>query len=115
MHQGQRLLPRGSGRLHCLLKNARLVHREQAAANSAGAISGETVQASYPFDVETAVLCAGFAFEAYNEPSQKDVRWERRADGGDVAFMSDDFVHECCAGRLEVRLIQSQRAFIEPS
>ena len=49
-----------------------------------------------------AVLCAGFAFEAYNEPSPNDARWERGADGCDVAFMSEAFARQCYAGRLEV-------------
>lgn len=62
---------------------------------------------THAFDVETAVLCAGFAFEAYNEPSPADARWERGADGCDVAFMSDDFARQCYAGRLEVRLRQA--------
>jgi len=95
-------------RLKSLGLSLRAAGAGASSANSAGAISGETVQASYPFDVETAVLCAGFAFEAYNEPSQNDARWERGADGCDVAFMSDDFVRECYAGRLEVRLIEAQ-------
>ena len=56
------------------------------------------------FDVETATLLAGFAFEAYNEPEEGDARWERGADGCNVAFMSDGFAAECYAGRLEVTL-----------
>ena len=58
------------------------------------------------FDIDTAVLAAGFAFEAYNEPSERDARWERGADGCDVAFMSEAFARECYRGRLEVRLCE---------
>ena len=56
------------------------------------------------FDAETAVLLSGFAFEAYNAPSERDARWERGADGCNVAFMSDAFARLCYAGMLEVRL-----------
>lgn len=51
---------------------------------------------------DTAVPFAGFAFEAYNEPSQNDARWERGADGCDVAFMSEEFARECYSGVLYV-------------
>ena len=63
---------------------------------------------AHQFDVQTAVLCAGFAFEAYNEPSPTDARWERGADGCDVAFMSEAFARECYAGRLVVRLLEAE-------
>mmetsp|Transcript_46903 Transcript_46903/g.77611 ORF Transcript_46903/g.77611 Transcript_46903/m.77611 type:complete len:742 (-) Transcript_46903:731-2956(-) len=62
----------------------------------------------HAFDADTAVLLAGFAFEAYNEPAPRDARWERGADGCDVAFMSEAFAHECYAGRLEVRLCEAK-------
>ena len=58
----------------------------------ASAASSPSVK--HAFDVETAVTLAGFAFEAYNEPSEQDARWERGADGCDVAFMSEDFARE---------------------
>jgi len=58
------------------------------------------------FSVDKAVLAAGFAFEAYNEPSERDARWERGADGCDVAFMSEAFARECYEGRLEVKLCE---------
>jgi hypothetical protein len=69
---------------------------------AAVALSGAPPQPA--FDVEAAVLLSGFAFEAYNEPSESDARWERGADGCHVAFMSDDFAAECYRGRLEVKL-----------
>ena len=47
------------------------------------------------FNVTTAVLAAGFAFEAYNEPDERDARWERGADGCDVSFMSEEFARAC--------------------
>ena len=60
------------------------------------------------FNVSTAVLAAGFAFEAYNEPSQNDARWERGADGIDVAFLSEEFAKEVYDGILEVRLCEAR-------
>ena len=66
-----------------------------------------------PFNQTTAVLAAGFAFEAYNEPSEQDARWERGADGCDVAFMSEEFAREVYAGRLEVRLVQAKELSTE--
>ena len=60
------------------------------------------------FNIDTAVLLAGFAFEAYNEPAENDSRWELGADGTNVAFMSEAFARECYAGRLEVRLCEAK-------
>ena len=60
------------------------------------------------FNSTTAVLAAGFAFEAYNEPSENDARWERGADGIDVAFMSETFAQEVYKGILEVRLCEAK-------
>jgi len=67
-----------------------------------------TLMAGAPFNQTKAVLAAGFAFEAYNEPNEQDSRWERGADGCDVAFMSENFAREVYAGRLEVRLIEAK-------
>ena len=61
------------------------------------------------FNVSTAVMAAGFAFEAYNEPSEDDARWERGADGIDVAFMSEEFAREVYDGILEVRLCEARQ------
>ena len=65
------------------------------------------------FNVTTAVLAAGFAFEAYNEPDEQDARWERGADGCDVAFMSEEFAREVYAGRLEVRLCEAKELSVD--
>ena len=67
-----------------------------------------TAMAGAPFNQTKAVLAAGFAFEAYNEPAEQDARWERGADGCDVAFMSENFAREVYAGRLEVRLCEAK-------
>lgn len=80
----------------------------RAALAAPALMSESSVVKEAPFNVTTAVLAAGFAFEAYNEPSEKDARWERGADGCDVAFMSEDFAREVYAGRLEVRLCEAK-------
>ena len=67
-----------------------------------------TLMAGAPFNQTKAVLAAGFAFEAYHEPNEQDSRWERGADGCDVAFMSENFAREVYAGRLEVRLVEAK-------
>jgi hypothetical protein len=84
-------------------KNSAITCLRAQAPQSNGDVALAALAKGYnPFDVETAVLCAGFAFEAYNEPSPNDARWERGADGCDVAFMSEAFARQCYAGRLEV-------------
>ena len=75
--------------------------------------SPSAAEAAAPFNVSTAVFAAGFAFEAYNEPAEQDARWERGADGCDVAFMSEDFAREVYAGRLEVRLCEAKELTTE--
>lgn len=64
-----------------------------------------TYSSKQAFNVETAVQLSGFAFEAYNSPSERAARWEQGADGCNVAFMSDGFARNCYAGILEVRLL----------
>ena len=54
------------------------------------------------FSLKTAALCAGFAFECYNDPA--GARWERGADGCDVAFRSTSFIRSCYAGAALVRV-----------
>lgn len=70
--------------------------------------SPRMAQADAEFNATTATLAAGFAFEVYNEPSENDARWERGADGIDVAFLSEDFAREVYDGILEVRLCEAR-------
>ena len=73
--QGQR---QSLSEMENMVKDRRGAHGLSMSAS--GAITaGERVPGQ--FDVNTAVQCAGFAFEAYNEPSPNDARWERGADG----------------------------------
>ncbi|XP_008663379.1 uncharacterized protein [Zea mays] len=57
-----------------------------------------------PFDINLAVVLAGFAFEAYTSPPA-DVGW-RETDAADcqTVFLSDVFLREVYDGRLVVRL-----------
>lgn len=48
------------------------------------------------FSFRDACACAGFAFESYNDPD--GARWERGADGCDVAFRDASFVRSCSSG-----------------
>ena len=57
------------------------------------------------FSLKTAALCAGFAFECYNDPA--GARWERGADGCDVAFRSTSFIRSCYAGAALVRVARA--------
>ena len=61
---------------------------------------------SRAFDLGTASLCAGFAFESYNDPD--GARWERGADGCDVAFRDASFVRSCYAGALIARVVEAR-------
>ena len=99
-------LPRGDLIARC---------RELAAENAAlrATLSNRTAPALEPsssrtaraprFALGLASLAAGFAFESYNEPD--GARWERGADGCDVAFLSAPFVRSCYAGALVARVI----------
>ena len=44
------------------------------AAFSAAPVMQERAAVQAPFNVTTAVIAAGFAFEAYNEPAEQDAR-----------------------------------------
>lgn len=57
------------------------------------------------FDVFQASALAGYAFESYNAP--QGARWERGADGCDVAFSSADFVRTAYAGAVVVRVLRA--------
>ena len=82
--------------------------RRRSSTHTARHAQTQGATAAAPFNQTKAVLAAGFAFEAYNEPSEQDARWERGADGCDVAFMSENFAREVYAGRLEVRLVDGE-------
>ncbi|KAH8076937.1 phospholipase [Aureococcus anophagefferens] len=58
------------------------------------------------FSLGAASLCAGFAFESYNDPD--GARWERGADGCDVAFRDASFVRSCYAGALIARVVEAR-------
>eukprot|EP00538_Stauroneis_constricta_P013941 CAMPEP_0119568144 /NCGR_PEP_ID=MMETSP1352-20130426/38021_1 /TAXON_ID=265584 /ORGANISM="Stauroneis constricta, Strain CCMP1120" /LENGTH=130 /DNA_ID=CAMNT_0007617491 /DNA_START=107 /DNA_END=496 /DNA_ORIENTATION=- len=43
------------------------------------------------FDLDTALFCAGLAFDAYTEPPPDSSRWERGSKGMNVAFLSNAY------------------------
>ena len=76
------------------------------AENAAFRRSSESTVYQAGFDLSAACGLAGYAFESYNAPSGG--RWERGADGCDVAFSSPSFVRECYAGALVVRVVAAR-------
>ncbi|KAL3726795.1 hypothetical protein ACJRO7_031660 [Eucalyptus globulus] len=57
-----------------------------------------------PFDLNLAVILAGFAFEAYTTPPQNIGRREVDAAGCKTVFLSESFVREIYDGQLFVKL-----------
>ncbi|CAI5472913.1 unnamed protein product [Closterium sp. Yama58-4] len=56
-----------------------------------------------PFDLNLAVLLAGFAFESYNEPQEsKETLWEEDVGGCRTIFTSYGFAYELYSGQLIV-------------
>jgi len=58
------------------------------------------------FDVDTALFCAGLAFDAYVEPDPDSSRWERGSKGMNVAFVSSDYTRNLYKGMVEVTPIE---------
>ncbi|CEL96583.1 unnamed protein product [Vitrella brassicaformis CCMP3155] len=65
------------------------------------------------FDIRKAVLLAGFSFQAYNEP--RAGKWERSANGNDVAFQSADFIRQVFDGLLLVTVLEASDLVREDS
>lgn len=58
------------------------------------------------FDTDTALFCAGLAFDAYVEPAANSSRWERGSKGMNVAFSSSSFTKNLYKGMVEVTPIK---------
>jgi len=58
------------------------------------------------FDVDTALFCAGLAFDSYVEPDPDSSRWERGSKGMNVAFVSSAFTRNLYSGMVEVTPIE---------
>jgi Lipase (class 3) len=56
------------------------------------------------FDVSTAVLCGGLAFDVYVEPAANSSRWERGSGGLAVAYSSRAFARKLYKGILEIKV-----------
>ncbi|XP_052730152.1 uncharacterized protein LOC108325976 isoform X3 [Vigna angularis] len=57
-----------------------------------------------PFDINLAVILAGFAFEAYTTPPENIGRREVDAAGCKTVYLSEEFVHEIYDGQLFIKL-----------
>ncbi|KAG8658495.1 hypothetical protein MANES_03G155700v8 [Manihot esculenta] len=57
-----------------------------------------------PFDINLAVVLAGFAFEAYTSPPEKFGRREVDAAGCKTVYLSETFVREIYDGQLFIKL-----------
>ncbi|XP_057429131.1 uncharacterized protein LOC130722426 isoform X2 [Lotus japonicus] len=57
-----------------------------------------------PFDINLAVILAGFAFEAYTTPPENVGRPEVDAAGCKTLYLSEEFVHEIYDGQLFIKL-----------
>ncbi|GAQ80987.1 hypothetical protein KFL_000680030 [Klebsormidium nitens] len=62
----------------------------------------ETKDNQFPFHLDTAVLLAGFAFEAYND-AEEGIQ-ELSSCGTESIFLNEDFVKELYQGQLKVKL-----------
>lgn len=70
---------------------------DTAAATQTGAVT---------FDVDTALFCAGLAFDAYVEPDPDSSRWERGSKGMNVAFVSGAYTRNLYKGMVEVTPVE---------
>ena len=83
-------------------------HRRRGASRPAlGEPERATLASSLPanFDLDTSILLAGFAFEAYNSP-EGGMR-DEDVHGGGTAYVGD-FVRDVFAGVLEVRMLSAR-------
>jgi len=65
-------------------------------------LSRPTKKQSSSFNLSTAVLCGGLAFDAYVEPAPNSSRWERGSQGLQVAFVSQAFARQLYQGLVEI-------------
>ncbi|KAL7145096.1 hypothetical protein ABFS83_07G056500 [Erythranthe nasuta] len=64
----------------------------------------ESVEERPPFDINLAVILAGFAFEAYITPPEKIGKREMDAGKCQTVFLSESFVREIYDGQLFIKL-----------
>ncbi|KAK6130506.1 hypothetical protein DH2020_035764 [Rehmannia glutinosa] len=67
-------------------------------------VSMESVNERPPFDINLAVVLAGFAFEAYTTPPEKIGKREMDAAKCQTVFLSESFLREIYDGQLFVKL-----------
>lgn len=78
--------------------------RSTAKPNSAPGTSkgSSTTTNSYTFNLSTALLLGGLAFDAYIEPAPNSSRWERGSSGMHVAFCSPAYTRQLYTGLVEI-------------
>ncbi|CAK8570559.1 unnamed protein product [Lathyrus sativus] len=57
-----------------------------------------------PFDINLAVILAGFSFEAYSTPPENLGRLEVDAGGSKTIYLSEEFFHELYDGQIFIKL-----------
>ncbi|KAI3469889.1 hypothetical protein Pfo_026552 [Paulownia fortunei] len=67
-------------------------------------VSRESVNERPPFDINLAVILAGFAFEAYTTPPEKVGKREMDAAKCQTVFLSESFLREIYDGQLFIKL-----------
>ncbi|MCO5594626.1 hypothetical protein L7F22_048659 [Adiantum nelumboides] len=78
--------------------------KEGLLSSSLGEIKDEEDCERPPFDINIAVVLAGFAFEAYNTPSDQGRVFETDPFGCKTTFLSEEFVREVYSGKIYVNL-----------
>lgn len=81
-------------------------HRSSSRLAAASTDSESSADSTKSFDVDTALFCAGLAFDAYVEPDPDSSRWERGSKGMNVAFVSSAFTRNLYNGMIEVTPIE---------
>ncbi|KAI5072460.1 hypothetical protein GOP47_0012566 [Adiantum capillus-veneris] len=77
---------------------------EGSLSSSLQEIKDEEDKESPPFDINIAVVLAGFAFEAYNTPSDQGRVFETDPFGCKTTFLSEKFLREVYSGKFYVNL-----------
>lgn len=77
---------------------------EEDKAEDENARNGELEYDRPPFDLNMAVVLAGFAFEAYTTPTEKFGVHEIDAGECETVFLSEEFLHEVYDGQLFIKL-----------
>lgn len=81
--------------------------QQNAAPTELSSPSTATTPLPQRFNLSTALLCSGLAFDSYTEPPLNSSRWERGSNGMNVAFQSPAFTRNLYKGLVEVLPIRA--------